>query len=386
MTKKYFIILLFIIGHFSVSGQDKKTLNGKVIDKNTKQPIVFVNIGIEGTLTGTASNANGNFELTIPGDLLDEKLFFSAIGYENFTIPVRDYIDKNAKVIGLTPHSYGIEDVEVSTRSMVLYRVIKDAANNISRTFVNQPYSYKALYRNELFANQQLDKKREALLLVSDSKGYGNRTTSYTDRNYKFMNVSRNFEVETLAEGTTMMDDLLSFDIARSGGNILDTMFLKNYDLELINESSVESDSMWVIAYKLASPRKGETDIWKSSFYEGVLYISEPGRQLLKAEAYIKANKISQHGLSVVPATKNAQLNDVEILYTTTYHHENGRNRIDKVVLDKSYSKSNTQLRSTSSLQVLTEEFEQPTLLNNRQYHENMLVDPDFWESLKAYQ
>ncbi|MDA3818280.1 MAG: carboxypeptidase-like regulatory domain-containing protein [Prolixibacteraceae bacterium] len=386
MIKKYFIILLLVIVHFSLAGQNKTTLNGKVIDKTTKQPLVFVNIGIEGTLTGTASNANGNFALTIADDLLEENLYFSAIGYQNFSIQVSDYIDKDAKVIGLTPHSYGIEDIEVSTQSMVLYRVIKDAANNIRRTFVNQPYSYKSLYRNELFANQKLDKKREALVLVSDSKGYGNRTTSYTDRNYKFLNVSRNFEIESLTDGTTLMDDLLSFDIARSGGNILDTVFLKNYDLRLINESSVESDSMWVIAYKLASPEKSETDIWNPSFYEGVLYISEPGRRLLKAEAHVKAKKVSKHGLSIVPATQNAQLNDVEIHYTTTYRHENSSGRIDKVVLDKSYTKSNTQLQSTSSLQVLTEEFKQPTLLHSRQYHENMLVDPDFWESLKVYQ
>jgi hypothetical protein len=385
MTKKYFIILLFIIVHISTVGQNKTTLTGKVIDKSTKQPLVFVNIGIEGTLTGTASNANGNFSLTISDDLLEENLYFSAIGYQNFIIPVRDYINKDARVIGLTPHSYGIEDIEVSTQSMVLYRVIKDAANNIVGSFVNQPYSFKSLYRNELFVNQQLYKKREALVMVSDSKGYGNRSTSYTDRNYKFMNVTRNFEVETLADGTTLMDDLLQFDIARSGGNILDTTFLNNYDLSLLNESTVKSDSMWVIAYKLASPKKGETDLWNASFYEGVLYISEPGRKLLKAEAHIKANKISKHGLSVIPVSPNAQLNNVEIHYTTTYRFDNGYGRVEKIVLDKSYTTNNKQLRSTSSLQVLTEEFENPTLLQNRQYHENMLVDPDFWESMKAY-
>ncbi|HKK82428.1 MAG TPA: carboxypeptidase-like regulatory domain-containing protein [Prolixibacteraceae bacterium] len=386
MTKKYLLILLFIIGHISLAGQNKTTLTGKVIDKTTRQPLVFVNIGIEGTLTGTASNANGNFSLTIPGDLLEENLYFSAIGYENFIIPAADYIEKDAKVIGLTPHSYGIEDIEVSTQSMVLYRVIKDAANNIKNSFINKPYSYKSLYRNELFINQKLEKKREALVQVSDHNGYNKRKSAYTDRNYHFMNVSRNFDVETLADGTTLMDDLLSFDIARSGGNILDTIFLKNYDLSLINESSVDRDSMWVIAYKLASPKNGETDLWNASFYEGVLYISEPGRQLLKAEAHIKAKKMSGHGLSVVPATQNAQLKNVEIHYTTTYRFNNGTGRIEKVVLDKSYTKNNKQLRSTSSLQVLTEEFENPTLLDKRQYHENMLVDPDFWESLKIYQ
>lgn len=385
MTKKYFIIILFMIANISMVGQNKTTLNGKVIDKSSKQPLVFVNIGVEGTLTGTASNANGNFSLTISNDLLDENLYFSAIGYQNFIIPVRDYMNKNARVIGLTPHSYGIEDIEVSTQSMVLYRVIKDAANNIASSYVARPYSFKSLYRNELFVNQELDKKREALVIVSDNKGYGSRTTSYTDRNYKFTNVSRNFEVETLADGTTLMDDLLQFDIARSGGNVLDTTFLNNYDLSLLNESTVKSDSVWVIAYKLASPEKGETDLWNASFYEGVLYISEPGRKLLKAEAHIKANKISKHGLSIVPVSQNSQLNNVEIHYTTTYRFDNGYGRVEKVALDKSYTINNNQFRSSSSLQVLTEEFKNPTLLQMRQYHENMLVDPDFWESMKVY-
>jgi hypothetical protein len=106
---------------------------------------------------------------------------------------------------------------------------------------------------------------------------------------------------------------------------------------------------------------------------------------LLKAEAHIKANKISKHGLSIVPVSQNSQLNNVEIHYTTTYRFDNGYGRVEKVALDKSYTINNNQFRSSSSLQVLTEEFKNPTLLQMRQYHENMLVDPDFWESMKVY-
>ncbi|MDA3881269.1 MAG: carboxypeptidase-like regulatory domain-containing protein [Prolixibacteraceae bacterium] len=384
MIKRYLIIATLILLHFSTFAQNKTTISGRVIDKNTREPLIFVNIGVEGTLTGTASNANGDFTLNVPDNLTEKELYFSAIGYNNFTISISEYLGKDAKVIGLESLSYGIEGVEISTQSMVLYRIIKDAASNIGQLFINKPYSFDALYQNELFVNQNLEKKREVLVYVSDKNGYEHRTTSYTDRNYNFQNISRNFEVKTLADGTTLMDDLLNFDIARSGGNILDTLFLNHYDLELLNSATIDSDSLWIIAYKLATPEIGETDVWKPSFYEGKLYVSKPGRILLKAEAHIKASTVSKHGLSVV-ATENSQQLNVEMKYTTTYKKTSGKSMVDKIALDKRFEDSDGNVsRNLASLLVLSENINNPREIDKRQYHENLLPDPDFHTTLKA--
>lgn len=385
MIRKYFVIAaILLFFQLSLFAQSKTTLSGKVIDKNTNEPIVFVNIVIEGTLTGTASNASGDFSMQIPDSLINKELVFSAIGYDNFSVSISEYLEKEVNVIGLSTLTYGIDGVEITGQSMVLYRIIKDAAANINRKFVTKAFSFDALYSSELYENQNLEKKREALVYVSDKKGYKERTTAYSDRNYLFRNVNRNFDVKTLADGMTLMDDLLNFDLARSAGNILDTMFLNHYDLELLNSATIETDSLWIIAYKLTSPGIGETDVWKPSFYEGKLYISKPGRFLVKAEAHVKAPAVSTHGLAVV-ATENSQQLEVDMHYSTIYKMVVNKYMLDKISLDKRFETNNgKKYRNIASLQVLNHELNNPRKISNRQYHENLLPDPDFHTTLKA--
>lgn len=385
MIRKYFVIAaILLFFQLSLFAQSRTTISGKVIDQITNEPIVFVNIVIEGTLTGTASSVSGDFTLQIPDSLFDKELVFSVIGYSNFKVSISEYLEKDAKVIGLSTLIYGIDGVEITGQSMVLYRIIKDAAANINRSFVSKAFSFDALYSNELYGNQNLEKKRETLVYVSDKKGYEQRTTAYSDRNYLFRNANRNFEVKTLADGMTLMDDLLNLDVARSAGNILDTMFLNHYDLELLNSATIDNDSLWIIAYKLSSPGIGETDVWKPSFYEGKLYISKPGKILLKAEAHVKASAVSTHGLAVVATEKSQQL-QVDMQYSTVYRMVEDKYILDKISLNKRFENNNgKKYRNIASLQVLNHELNNPRKISNRQYHENLLPDPNFHSTLKA--
>jgi len=60
-------------------------IRGKVIDENTKQPLPVVNIMIEGTQLGTASNEKGEYEINrVPSGIY--QLRFMMIGYKNRVI------------------------------------------------------------------------------------------------------------------------------------------------------------------------------------------------------------------------------------------------------------------------------------------------------------
>ena len=260
MKIKLFILnLLFILSSYNNFGQESISIYGTVYDISNNESLVFVNIGIEGTLIGTASNAFGEFQLTIPSEKITSNLYFSAIGYENLSIPVQKYVDEKLSSVRLKPLSYGIDDIEISTASRVLYKIVNEAAKAIPKHFVNKSFNNKALYSCEEFINQVSGKKRNALVLVSDASGYGSTEYAFTDRNYKFLNVQRNFEIKSLRDGTTSMDDLLTFDFARSPGNILDVSYLNEYDLELASEEILENDSVWVIEYKLGNPNVSQT-------------------------------------------------------------------------------------------------------------------------------
>lgn len=379
--KNFFILLFFLsLVKFGIS-QTNLEIKGKVIDQSTKQNLAFVNIGIEGTLIGTASDINGDFSFKFPSDLSAKNLYFSAIGYQNLLIKLEKY--ENNKTTSLVPLSYGLDDIEISTQSKVLYKKIQDASEAINDLFLTQAYNYKLLYRNEIYIQDTLFRMRNASVLLSDSEGYRAKKSAITNRNYKFLNVERNFKVESLNDGTTLMNDLLSFDFARTNNNILDLSNLNEFDLDLVEETTIASDSVWVIAFKLSNPTLPKTGSIYANAYEGKIYIAKKNNAILKLEANIQESKQSLLGRNISTELKHAK-QDIGYHVTTTYKDQNGHYRLDNIALKAVYKNSNGQIIKEDASILVTELItNNPTNLKERQYFEDMDSDPDFWISIK---
>src|SRR5687768_11542019 len=63
-------------------------ISGKVIDRETKEPMPFASVYIKGKAIGTITNLNGEFDFHIPSDYKNEILVISMLGYSNFEAPV----------------------------------------------------------------------------------------------------------------------------------------------------------------------------------------------------------------------------------------------------------------------------------------------------------
>lgn len=57
-------------------------VNGKILNRDTKEAIAYANIGIPNENIGTISNLDGSFEILIPPSALNDSIIFSALGYK----------------------------------------------------------------------------------------------------------------------------------------------------------------------------------------------------------------------------------------------------------------------------------------------------------------
>lgn len=84
----YFIAILFFgmaSGKISYADDNQKTISGKIILKETKEPIAGVAVFIQGTSYHTLSDAEGNY--TLKFNLSDKKIiFFQALGMKDIAI------------------------------------------------------------------------------------------------------------------------------------------------------------------------------------------------------------------------------------------------------------------------------------------------------------
>lgn len=102
---------LALILFLSASTFAQTKIGGKVMDADSKEPLIGVSIGVKGAVTGTISDAKGNFSLSTnkAGALT---IVVSMVGYERQEIPVKG--NKTDFQIALKEQSFLAQDVVVS--------------------------------------------------------------------------------------------------------------------------------------------------------------------------------------------------------------------------------------------------------------------------------
>lgn len=82
--KRLLIVLCLLLSGFSSPGQDRHTVSGTVFEESRENPLAGVNVYTPDKTTGTTTDLNGFFTLTLPGnDSLT--LVFSFVGYQTVT-------------------------------------------------------------------------------------------------------------------------------------------------------------------------------------------------------------------------------------------------------------------------------------------------------------
>ncbi|MCL3779987.1 carboxypeptidase-like regulatory domain-containing protein [Prolixibacteraceae bacterium JC049] len=299
------IIILSIILLSQVVWVNAQTkIHGKVVNNTTKAGIAFVNIGVEGTFTGTASNADGEFELTIPANVQGKSVYFSAIGYELIKKTVAE-LNASPLIIKMQPQAYSLDGVDINAESRVIYRVLKKASQQIKANYYTGSFNYKFLFREEQYVNNKQIRMREADGDMLDETGYvrSNAANAYKKRHYRFTKAQRSFKPVHLTDGQNLMDDLLSFDIARIHGNILDTPFLNDYDLSLDKQKELNGKEVWVINYRLSKPDLARTGDAYAIKYGGRIYVAKSDYAILKNETWVSTNGKQLQGRSLLGKT-----------------------------------------------------------------------------------
>jgi TonB-linked SusC/RagA family outer membrane protein len=71
--------LLFCLGLFSIAFAQERTVTGRITDADTGEPLPGVSVFIKGTNTGTVTDVDGRYSLSVPGSAT---LVFQAVGME----------------------------------------------------------------------------------------------------------------------------------------------------------------------------------------------------------------------------------------------------------------------------------------------------------------
>ncbi|PHS05534.1 MAG: hypothetical protein COA88_12170 [Kordia sp.] len=122
-------LLLLLVCSYNLYCQD---ITGKIIDKETQEPIPYVSIILNET-DGGISNDEGDFSITIPRHTLkNDSVYFSSIGYKTKAILIQKL--KNI-IITLAPEVLELSSVYLSGEKLTADEIIDKLKDNIVKNY-----------------------------------------------------------------------------------------------------------------------------------------------------------------------------------------------------------------------------------------------------------
>ena len=392
MKKKFLLFQLFtLIISIGFSAEKIILIKGKIIDKSTQEAIPYANIGVLDSYIGNASNLDGDFEVKIPSKYKDRKIQVSAVGYKTFFILVSEAEQKDFLLIELAPQNYKLQVIEIVSESKVYMKVLKTAIHKLNDNYLQTPFNYDVYYKEEKKVNNKLEILRQAAVKIYDNNGYrrGNTYTVFKERTYKFLQVKKNFESNSLLSGSTSLDDLLEMDIVRVRGNVLDSNYLAFYDFKLDKITSYDNDSIWVIDYESKKPSLSSTGDYYADSYKGKIYINQKDFAVVKNETWASSKNYSKLGRSFYVNEKRQIWKPIKIDYhfTVIYKKHDLHYYLSYVNYERHHDlkhKDNSQ-KKTEELhtemvinKIITKK---PEEINKRSYYENIKYNKRFWKN-----
>ena len=157
---KTFIILLlsgWILTQVSgqaVSGQPEP-IRGRIIDRQTRRPLAFVNITYLASGQGTVSNIDGAFSISTARDI--DFLRFSYVGYHPRFIGKGDIRPGESLLIELDRKAYDIEEVTVLPGINPAHRIIRLASANRKLNNPEQQRSFSYASYSKMYFTMDID-------------------------------------------------------------------------------------------------------------------------------------------------------------------------------------------------------------------------------------
>jgi hypothetical protein len=140
-------ILFFLSSSTSACSQDSITISGRIIDKETEEPLTFASISIKGKYISTVSNLLGEFDFHIPREYSNSTLTINMLGYVDISVKVRELLQKDSLIFPLVKAVQLLNEVIVRD-SLPADEILRIALRRIERNYPDDPYLLEGFYRD----------------------------------------------------------------------------------------------------------------------------------------------------------------------------------------------------------------------------------------------
>lgn len=292
------------------------TVTGKLLDKETGEPIANASVLVEGTSLGNITNQNGEFRLHLPDSLKKNLLSFSHLGYVKQSVGVSVLEGLNS-IVSLEPKVISLQEVLI--RLVEPKKLLREMMERRSKNYAADPVYLTTFYREGVQLKNKFQSLTEAVFKVYKPSVLD----ADADDQVKLLKMSRIDNREKTDSLITKIrsgvEACLQLDIVK---NIPDFLLLESrgefYTYISRDLMFIENRTANVVYFE---QKKGVNE----PLFCGELYIDSENSALLQARIEINPTYIKEATrLFVVRQAQKIRLTTQKIVYTISYKPWNG--------------------------------------------------------------
>jgi hypothetical protein len=320
-------------------------LEGKLIDSYTGEAVQYATVGIAGYSTGTISNGNGDFRLTLPDSLRRSRLSISHIGYENYEEEIEAMPELSHRTIAIVPKVFTIQEVVV--RLVNPLRLLHEMLENREENYAPAPVYLTTFYREGIERKKGIVNLTEAIFRIYKEAQTANPGGDQV-KLLKMRRISNARERDTLAlRMKAGVNSCLMLDIVRHLPDFLGEGSEAVYNYIQSDITEIDGRRAYVVSF---SQKAHIPD----PLYRGELYIDAETSALLAAHFSVNPEKVEQAtDMFVSRKSRNLRITAREVKYQISYRRWGDRYYISHIRGDLYFRiRKRGQIFSTTQLRL----------------------------------
>ena len=219
---------------------------GSVIDQESRVPLAFASLSLEGTNIATVTNSDGEFSLKVPKNLVEGKVTITFIGYKNKSVPLSLFKPEKTK-IELELLVIAINEIRVFPKDPEL--LIRAVMNKRAENYFSNPTSMTAFYRETIKKRRAYVSLSEAVVEIS-KQPYMSAKPDFAQL-YKARKSTDYTRLDTLTfklQGGPYTT--LYLDIMKNPEMVFTEDMIGNYEFKIENITRINERLMYVLSFK----------------------------------------------------------------------------------------------------------------------------------------
>jgi hypothetical protein len=293
-------------------------IKGKVVDSESRAPLVFATVAVKESNVAIVTNIDGEFTLKIGETVSAKNLEVSFLGYKNKTIPISDLKDNGSKNV-ITLESAPIPIKEIIVKPLDPVTIVEKAISNISKNYASEPNLMTAFYRETIRKNRTYVSIGEAVVEIFKAP-YNSDIRFDGARIYKGRKSSDVEKMDTVLfklQGGPV--SVLQLDLTKNTESVLTRDAMQYYNYSLSGVIEISGKPHYVIDFV----QKPSVDM---PLFMGSLYIEMDTYAISEAEfGYNVSDKDAAASIFIKKKPLGMEVTPEMVTYRTKYREQDGK-------------------------------------------------------------